>query len=227
MMQLNHDHLTRQLDLLPIEKLGMPVNIIGCGAIGSFVALELAKMGVTRLKVWDNDEVSVENMSNQFFRFSDIGKPKAHALASLVNDFTRVNINAVNALFTPESMTGLQGIVIAAVDSMAARRMILESAKSTTNAVKYIIDPRMSAEFYTQYTTRVNDSDWYVKSLHSDKDAVQERCTAKSTIYTATLAAGMVVKTVKNILMSQEYPKNVQWNVAASTNSMLMFGSVQ
>lgn len=219
---MNTDHLTRQLDIIPLDKLSMPVNIIGCGAIGSFVALELAKMGVTRLKVWDDDVVSVENLNNQFYRRVDIDKPKALALQALVFDFTGDMIQSNARLFTPEDAAGLQGIVVSAVDTMKARRMIFEAIKDEPNAVKMIIDPRMSAEFYQQYTIDMNAPHWYEKVLFADSEAVPTPCTAKSTIYTATLAAGMVVKTVKNILLKQDYPKNVQWNIAASANNPMI-----
>lgn len=223
---MNTDHLTRQLDIIPLDKLSMPVNIIGCGAIGSFVALELAKMGVTRLKVWDDDVVSIENMNNQFYRFKDIDKPKALALYDLVKEFTGVDLFAYERLFTPEDAAGLQGLVISAVDTMSARRMIFDAVLDQPNAVKMIIDPRMSAEFYQQYTVDMNNSAWYEKVLFADSEAVPTPCTAKSTIYTATLAAGMVVKTVKNIIMEQEYPKNVAWNIQASSNNpMVSYGT--
>lgn len=223
-MQLNHDHLTRQLDIIPVSELGMPVNIVGCGAIGSFVALELAKMGISRIKVWDNDEVSIENMNNQFYRFSDIGKPKAQALHNLVSDFTNIRIAYHARLFKPEDAAGLQGILVSAVDTMSARRMIYESVKERPNALKMIIDPRMSAEFYQQYTVDMKNPDWYDKVLFEDNEAMPTPCTAKSTIYTATLAAGMVVKTIKNIIMKQDYPKNCAWNIAASSNNpMVMY----
>ena len=39
-MELKHDHLTRQLDIIPLETLGQQVTIIGCGAIGSFLGLQ-------------------------------------------------------------------------------------------------------------------------------------------------------------------------------------------
>lgn len=225
MMELKFDHLTRQLDLIPVETLGKQVTIIGAGAIGSFLGLSLAKMGLTRITVYDHDDVSIENMSNQFYRFSDIGKNKAVALHQLVSDFTGVNISVRGHKFEPQDAAPLQGIVVVAVDSMEARRMIYEAVKSTGFQVEYLIDPRMGAEFYTQYTInpfKEADQKTYEKVMQSDDDSVAERCTAKSTVYTATLGAGMVVKTIKNIMLEQPFPRVTQWNIAASTNPMVM-----
>ena len=213
-------YLTRQLDIIPVDKLEMPVTIIGCGAIGSFTGLALAKMGVTKIRVYDMDTVSEENMNNQFFRISDIGTNKAVALASLIKDFTGVVVDAHPYRF--EQVAGLTGIVITAVDTMSARKDIYTTIREMSPGVQYIIDPRMSAEFYAQYTCTPKTS-WYKNTLYSDSEAVAQRCTAKSTIYTATLAAGLISKTVKNIITGEPHPYNIQWDIKLSENSMEMF----
>lgn len=226
MIKLNHDHLTRQLDLIPVETLDEQVTIIGCGAVGSFLGLQLAKMGLTQITAYDHDVVSIENMSNQFYRFKDIGVNKAEALNALVHDFTGVDIGDNAYKFEPQHASKLTGIVVVAVDSMEARRMIYESIKAKGFNVKYIIDPRMSAEFYAQYTINpFNDKDreTYEKVLQSDADSVAERCTAKSTVYTASLAAGLVTKTIKNILLKQAYPRVTHWDIAGSSNPLSMY----
>lgn len=223
-MELKHDHLVRQLDLIPITTLGQQVTIIGCGAIGSFLGLQLAKMGLTQITAYDHDVVSIENMSNQFFRFKDIDKNKAAALHDLIQDFTGVPIKH-NLKFEPDYAPRLSGIVVVAVDSMEARAMIYESIKAKGFAVKYIIDPRMSAEFYTQYTINPfdeKDQATYAKVLQPDSESVAERCTAKSTVYTASLAAGMVTKTIKNIMLKQAYPRVINWDISKSSNAMDM-----
>lgn len=223
-----HAHLTRQLDLIPLTSLDLPVNVIGVGAIGSFAVLSLAKMGMRNITVWDHDEVSVENMSNQFFRFKDIGANKATSLASLVYDFTGVTITAHPRKYDTTGSVDqdklLQGIVISAVDSMQVRREIYESLLLYSKGVRLLIDPRMGAEVYLQFALKLRD-EWYKATLYSDKDAVQEACTAKSTVYTAGLAAGMITKTVKNFITNQPYPKNVSWDIKASKNPMQMFPS--
>jgi molybdopterin/thiamine biosynthesis adenylyltransferase len=221
-------HLTRQFDLIPMDVLTQKIEIIGCGAIGSFVALNLAKMGATNICAWDPDTVSIENMSCQFFRFDDIGNNKALALKDLVKSFTGAAIGALPIPFDPGHAEALEGIVIAAVDDMKVRRQILESCG---NRVRYLIDPRMSAEFYAQYCIdpiKAKDVEMYRKTLYSNEEAVQERCTAKSTIYTATLAAGLVVKTVKDLLVGKPYPRTIQWDISAVSNPLLMYpGNVE
>lgn len=220
-----YDHLTRQLDLIPVDKLGVHVNIIGCGAIGSFAALSLAKMGITNINVWDFDDVSIENMSNQFFRYADIGHNKAEALKGLVYDFTGVHIQGNDEPWIPEHAPSMQGIVVSCVDDMAVRKQIFEAVKDSAFGVKFIIDPRMGAEMYSQYVVNPfddKDDAMYQKTLYANSEAVQERCTAKSTIYTATLASGLICKTVKNLITQQDYSRCLDWDLTQSGDHSFM-----
>ena len=215
-MELENQHLTRQLDLIPIEVLGQPITIIGAGAIGSFTALQLAKMGFVDITVFDDDTIEVENMNCQFYRFKDIGKKKVLALKELIKDFTDVTIEAVSARYESGFFPG---IVISAVDSMAVRKLIWDNHKSQSLNTKYIIDPRMGAEnamMYIMSPMREDDIASYEKSLYTDENAVQERCTAKATIYTANLLSGMVSKAVKDIVTNNAYPRTLIWSIAAN-----------
>lgn len=212
-MQLTTNaHLTRQADIIPTKAAAtLPITIIGAGAIGSWVALTLAKSGFTNLTVYDFDTVSIENMSSQGYRMSDIGKSKVEALADIVRMFTDVSIKTVNAKWSPDIHA--RGIVIAAADSMATRKYIYESIKSSMFNVTHMIDARMGAEIAALYTTAPHTEGWYANTLYSDDEAVQVPCTAKATIYTSNLLAGLVVKTVKDILTNNKYAKNAQWNI--------------
>ena len=150
-------HLTRQLELIPVDTLNKPVHIIGCGAIGSFLGLQLAKMGMTCLHLYDFDTVSVENMSNQFYPISAVGNNKAEALADMIKLFTNHAPYHSPTKVTPAEVQQMKGIIVVSVDSMAARRMVYEAIKDTNFGVEYIIDPRMSAEYYAQYTINPNN----------------------------------------------------------------------
>ena len=211
-MELTNEHLTRQLDILPIKCLDKSITIIGAGAIGSFTALSLAKMGFEDITVYDFDKIEIENMNCQFYRRSDVGKLKVEALADLVESFTDVKINAINQLFEGDP---LNGIVISAVDSMSARQMIWDGQKQSAG-VDILIDPRMGAETAMLYCMNPHDADdrfSYEKTLYSDDEAVQERCTAKSTTYTALLLSGLVAKAVKDIVTDSPYPRIVNWSI--------------
>jgi hypothetical protein len=212
-MILSNEHLTRQLDLLPPEKTEVPITIIGAGAIGSFTTLALAKMGFQDIKVFDFDSLEIENMNCQFYRFSDIGRPKVEALRDLVKDFSNVEIDARNEQYQAGCF---KGIVISAVDSMAVRKKIWDNHKGMSPHTKLILDPRMGAEtamLYVMSPMDEADISSYEKTLYSDENAVQERCTAKATMYTACMLSGLVSKAVKDIVTDGPYPRIAVWSI--------------
>lgn len=208
-------HLTRQLDIIPLECLDQKITVIGAGAIGSFTVLSLVKMGFCNIRVYDFDDVSVENMNCQWFRMKDIGSKKVLALQELIEDFTGIKIEAVPERFNSQS---LEGIVIPAVDSMSARKIIWDAVKSSLS-VRWVIDPRMASEYALSYVMNPNDPkdvESYEKTLYSDANAVAERCTAKATMYTATMIAGHVAKSVKDIVTKTPYARVVHWDIGAN-----------
>jgi hypothetical protein len=209
-------HLLRQLDIIPLSVLTQPITVIGCGAIGSFSILSLAKMGFTEITAYDFDEVGLENMNCQFYRRGDVGRPKASALKALVHDFTGEWINAKSERWAGQA---LSGIVITAVDSMAVRAEVWLAARKNP-AVTWYVDPRMSAEQALSYVVNPHDDKdiaSYEKTLYSDENAVQERCTAKATMYTATMIAGYIAKHVKDLVTGAPYARITHWNIAGNT----------
>lgn len=211
-------HLTRQLDILNPKCLGLPITIIGAGAIGSFTALSLGKMGFTNLHIWDDDVVSVENMNCQFFRTEDIGKPKVLALGEILCEFVE---GSETVSFTPrrfgEKSHPMYGAVVVTVDSMKARKTIWERHKGKPKTELYI-DARMSAETALLYAFDPADeksAEMYEKTLYSDASAMRERCTAKSTMYTVLGVASQICATLKAHVMCQPRLKTLQWDLKA------------
>lgn len=214
-LNLTHQAISRQLDLVPPDILDCPINVIGAGAIGSWVALGLAKSGFKRIAVFDHDEVDIVNMSSQFYGVGDIGKPKAIALKDRISEMTGEDIMAV-----PEKWKGmkLKGIVVMAVDSMEVRKEIFEVHKGNIQTA-WLIDARMGAESALIYTVNPNsteDQEFYEKTLYTDGEAVQERCTAKSTTYTALVISGLIVKTVRDVLVKHKYIRNLAFSLKES-----------
>jgi molybdopterin/thiamine biosynthesis adenylyltransferase len=214
------EYITRHLDLVSEKQLSTNITVVGAGAIGSFTVLALAKMGFYNITVVDFDTVEPENIGAQFFPTSAIGKYKAEALQQMVFDFTGIKINAVNQKVADMEQFPCD-MIISAVDNMAVRKMIYDTAYA-----RYIIDPRMAAEYATMNVVDLSVKsmrDSYEKTLFSDSEAVQERCTAKTTIYTVLLIAGQIVKAVKDVTSEQEFIKSLDWNI--SKNAMLAFSS--
>ena len=223
-MEFKNAHLTRQSDLIPSEVLSTPITVIGAGAIGSFLVFQLAKMGMSNITVLDPDVVSIENMSCQLYGFSDCGTPKALALQRIVQSRTHAQIQVFAEKWRP---VPVKGIVVMAVDDMAMRQEIFEDLQKRFG-VNWFIDTRMGAEtalMYVMNPHNLADVNAYKKTLYSNEDALQEPCTAKSTMYTATMLSGIAAKAIKNLICKQAYPRVTQWSI--STNELQCFTKEQ
>lgn len=196
--------LSRQVGIIPPDVLdAAAVTMIGVGGIGSPLALTLAKMGVPRLKFFDDDTVESHNIPNQLFRLSDIGRPKVESCKEVIEDFTGAQVEAVNALF--DGSQKLEGVVISAVDGMTVRKMIWEKVRYNIHVPLYI-EGRMAKEFLRIYTLNPTDPEavaLYEATLYSDEEAQQGPCTEKSIIYTVMVSAGLMAGQVKKWLVGE------------------------
>ncbi len=198
----------RQLDLLPLEVLDTPVVIVGAGAVGSFVALTAAKMGLTRITVFDDDAVDVGNLPGQFYRLSDLGRLKVHALADLIRSFEGVDITAHARRFQGGR---LRGVVVAAVDNMASRRAIWEAVQLDPQ-VSMLIDCRMGGLVARVHSVVPSDpaaGRRYEASLHADAEAVEEPCSARTILFTVLGISSIATRLVRMHLVGQELPREV------------------
>lgn len=135
-------NLSKSYEFFKPEMTNGRVHIIGCGAIGSTVAENLARFGVTKITLYDFDFVEPHNIANQMFTSEDIGKPKVQAVAEFM---TKINPDIVDDLRVVETgYTGqrLSGYVFLCVDNIDLRRKIAEACKDNPY-VKAMFDFRM------------------------------------------------------------------------------------
>lgn len=198
----------RQLDLEPLDRLQKArVTIIGCGAVGSFTAFTLAKMGVGRICVYDDDRVEEHNIPNQLFAVGDCGRLKVEALRDMVLRFHGVDVEACPVRYVDQP---LSGIVVVAVDAMDARLAIWEQVRYRIG-IDLFIDSRMGAEVGKVMAIRpadVGDVEWYESTLHTSREALPERCTEKAIIYTVLGIAAAVCGKIKKHLAGQWYHRS-------------------
>lgn len=87
MDSLINDIYQRQKDLLKAFKFyEKSALIIGAGGIGSWIALNLALIGVGTLIIIDPDTVEHSNLNRTLFRLSDIGRNKAEVIKELISE---------------------------------------------------------------------------------------------------------------------------------------------
>ncbi len=69
----------------------MRVLIVGCGGLGSWTALGLAKGGVKEITLVDPDIVEEKNLSTQVYGPEDVGRYKVEALTEKIRPYAKVN----------------------------------------------------------------------------------------------------------------------------------------
>ncbi|OGL62992.1 hypothetical protein A3C09_03960 [Candidatus Uhrbacteria bacterium RIFCSPHIGHO2_02_FULL_47_44] len=199
----------RQLGIVDPEKLAaVEVTVIGAGGIGSPTVLALAKMGVMNIRVYDNDTVERHNLPNQWYRIKDLGKAKVKALREIVEEYTGVQIDACNELFTNQPVSG---IVISAVDSMDVRLAIWEQIKLNPSVDLYI-DGRMGGQQYYTYAVSPCDPDhieWYEARLYPSSTAAELPCSARSIIFTLLAQAAHISLMVKQFVNQEDILREV------------------
>lgn len=142
--------LSKSYEYFQPEKMDDRVHIIGCGSVGSTVAENLARSGVTKFTLWDFDLVEPHNLANQMFRHKDIGKPKTEALLDILCD---INLDVKDdTKLQNEGWKGqqLSGFVFLCVDNIDLRREIVE---------KHFDSPYVKAMF--DFRTRLEDAQHY------------------------------------------------------------------
>ena len=200
----------RQTSIINIEQFRENlISIVGCGANGSFIAVALAKMGLTKFYLWDFDKVEPHNLPNQFFGEKDIGMNKARATGIYMQNFNSDCSICYFEKFSknnyPKNDIKLPSpqIMISCVDKMSVRKEIFECCKNDKK-VQLFIDTRMGGLQGQIYFIDMNNKEQvenYEKTLFGDDEAVQQRCTERSIIYTvmgiASLVCNQIVKAFK------------------------------
>ena len=150
-------NLTKSHDFFQPEKITDRIHIVGCGSVGSSLAENLARCGVTKMTLWDFDKVEPHNIANQMFRQEDIGKPKVEALRDILMD---INPEIANHLeLKPEGWQGknLSGFIFLAVDNIELRRQIIEQHMDSPY-VKAVFDFRTLLESAQHYAADWSDT---------------------------------------------------------------------
>src|SRR4029078_7899130 len=102
------DRFARQQDLVPARRLNeLLVTVIGVGAIGRQVALQLAAIGTRRLQLVDFDSVDETNITTQGYLVEDVGVPKVSALARSISKMDgSIQVDVVQDRFRPMVSVG-------------------------------------------------------------------------------------------------------------------------
>ncbi len=210
------ERYSRQQDLVPPERLAScKATVIGVGAIGRQVALQLTAMGIPWLQLIDFDTVEESNIASQGYLENDLGRPKVQATADQCQQINhQLEVYEVSERFRRSMEIG--NVVFCCVDSIETRQLIWEAVKDRCS---FYVDGRMSAEVLRVLTACDSASrDHYPATLFAAAEAHTGTCTAKTTIYCANIAAGFMLAQFTKHLRNLSVPvdADIQLNLLTS-----------
>jgi len=212
------ERYSRQRDIVPVERIAeCKATVIGVGAIGRQVALQLAAIGIPWLQLIDFDKVEWSNLASQGYLEGDMGKLKVNATLDLCWRINANNqIHAAPERFRRSMEIG--NIVFCCVDRIDVRRMIWQA---TQDKVSFFADGRMSADVLRILTAcDVQSREHYPTTLFRADEAFVGPCTAKTTIYCANIAAGLMLAQFTKYLRQLPIDCDIQLNLLASELSV-------
>ena len=213
-MASSDSRFARQETLVPQEALAqLEITVIGVGAIGRQVALQLAALGVQKLKLVDFDFVEPTNVTTQGYLSADIGLSKIEAAARAVRQIDAgIELSLVEDRFRAHLQVG--DIVFCCVDSISARSAIW---RSVCNRGQCWIDGRMLGEVM-RILAAADDQGrtHYPTTLFQQAEAQAGACTARGVIYTAAIAAGLMVHQFTRWLRKLPLDADLSVNLLAS-----------
>ena len=210
----NEERYSRQKDIVPAQRIAdCKATVIGVGAIGRQVALQLTAMGIPWLQLIDSDSVETSNLASQGYLQNDLGRPKVQATADMCQNINHhLEVDEVNDRFRRSMQIG--DVVFCCVDSINTRKLIWEAAK---DKVRFFTDGRMSAEVLRILTAcDFKSRKHYPTTLFDVEEAFVGPCTAKTTIYCANIAAGMMLSQFTRYLRQLPVDSDIQLNLLAS-----------
>jgi sulfur carrier protein ThiS adenylyltransferase len=187
------DRFERQRDLVPAEGLeGLQATVIGVGAIGRQVALQLAAIGVPAIQLFDFDRVEESNVTTQGYLAEDAqrGRLKVESTCeAILRIDPTVEMEIIRDRFRGQCATGKA--VFCCADSISARAAIW---RSLCDRCDFWADGRMLGDTIRVLTAAdVASRAHYGTTLFPQADAQAGSCTSRSTFYAANIAAGLLV----------------------------------
>jgi len=205
---------TRQTDLVPLEQLqSLTITLNGVGAVGRQVAIQLAAIGTRHLQLVDFDHVEPTNITTQGYFAGDLGQLKVDATDAHIRRIEPdLDVQVIPDRYRSDLSVG--DIVFCCVDSIAARAAIWRSVQ---HRCRFFADARMRGETLRLLTaTDPTSQQHYATTLFTQSEAEPGPCTAKGTIYTATISAGMLLHQFTRWLRQIPTDADITFNLLAS-----------
>lgn len=173
--------------------------IIGCGGIGSWLALFLNKIGLS-LTLFDFDKVEAHNIGGQIFGRIGVNQYKSEALFETIQLFGNPNVKVQPfTLSAAEATFNHIPIILSGVDTLQARKEILTELENPAGTWKIYIDGRLRLNEFQIYVVYNNTADIkrYKDILEATVDT-PEPCNAQQTSYMAAMIGSYMTNLLLN-----------------------------
>jgi sulfur carrier protein ThiS adenylyltransferase len=190
---MTSERFLRQAELVPRARLeNLTASVIGIGAVGRQVAVQLAAIGVSKLQLFDFDRVEATNVTTQGYFHADAaeGRLKVEATAELLGALEpELEVATVCDRYRPRYALGQA--VFCCVDSIESRQAIWRSAGRQS---PFWADGRMQGEVLRVLAASERGGRaHYPTTLFPQAEAQRGSCTSRSTIYAAGITAGLML----------------------------------
>ena len=179
----------------------LEITLRGLGGVGAYVAFFLSRLR-HHLIVYEMDTVEDVNLDCQFFRYDDLGKPKAAAVAVMIKEYSN---GILDDLGKYEEGCEVTPYCFAMFDNMEARKLMFEEWCKTEDR-KIFIDTRLQAEEFQIFCVHKEEHvQMYLDSLRRDDEIPDLPCSYKQTGHYAAMVATQAVALFCNYLANQKH----------------------
>lgn len=188
------------------------VDVVGCGALGSRIAMSVAKLGIENISLWDFDKIEEHNVANQLFGNNQVGKFKAATLHEMIKESTGTEC-MVQGKCDGDQPFG--DIVFMCVDSMKVRKELWEKQVKYQPGVSLLVESRMGADSCRVYAIQPCNPqhvERYEQTIYGDEEAEVSVCGSSISVGpTAEIVSG---------LAAWQFIKWWRWSQMLTTNDV-------
>lgn len=207
--------LSKHREFFNPDEFNDDIHIIGCGAVGSTIAEQLARLGIKEIHLYDFDTVSTHNITNQMFFEQQIGQTKVEALTGLLK---LINSDIV-VIRHPEGWkpgTPLAGYVFLAVDNIDTRNEIVKDNFYNPN-IKAMFDTRMrltdAQHFAAKWTTEgkifLQNTMNFTREEAAESTPISACGTTLSVTPTVRIICSLAVANLINVILNKPITKTI------------------
>ena len=208
-------NLNKHREFFDPEQLTDEIHIIGCGAIGSTIAEQLARLGIKKLHLYDFDVVTEHNITNQMFYLAHVGLTKLKALDEILHAINP-EIELEHHPEGWEEGNNLSGYIFLAVDDIELRQKIVEDNLFNPNIIAMfdtrmrLTDAQHCACLWTEQGKDFLRKTMNFTSAEAASSTPVSACgTTLSVTPTVRLICSLAVSNLLNVIMGKELHQTV------------------